>query len=93
MHILKGLLLAGLAGTAHADVITDWNEKVVNASITARQPPWTQSRSIVMVHLAMFDALNSIDPRYTPYRVQLRPVNAIRNGDSDGNDATERDAA
>jgi hypothetical protein len=70
--VLIGVFLAGLACSARADVITDWNEKAVNASITARQPPWTQSRSITMVHLAMFDALNSIEPRYTPYRVQLQ---------------------
>lgn len=64
-----------LLSPSMADVVTDWNEKVVNASMTARQPPPVQARSIAMVHLAMFDALNSIEPRYTPYRVQFQVPN------------------
>jgi hypothetical protein len=61
-----------LLSSAMADVVTDWNEKVVAASIAARQSPPVQARNMAMVHLAMFDALNSIEPRYTPYRVQLQ---------------------
>ena len=70
--VLVGTFLAGLASAASADVITDWNEKIVNTSLAAQQPPPVQSRNIAMVHLAMFDAVNSIEPRYTPYRVQLQ---------------------
>ena len=65
-------LLAGLADAANADVIADWNENIVNASLAAQQPPPVQARNIAMVHLAMFDAVNSIEPRYTPYRTQLQ---------------------
>ena len=72
---LMGTLLVGLTSTASADVITDWNEKVVNASLAARQPPPVQAKNIAMVHLAMFDALNSIEQRYTPYHVQLQVPN------------------
>jgi hypothetical protein len=72
---LMGTLLVGLASAASADVITDWNEKVVNASLAAQQPPPVQARNIAMVHLAMFDALDSIEPRYTPYRMQLQVPN------------------
>ena len=74
--VLMGTLLVGLAGAASADVITEWNEKVVNASLAAQQPPPVQARNIAMVHLAMFDTLNSIEPRYTPYRVQLQVPNS-----------------
>ena len=72
---LIGTLLAGLASAASADVITDWNEKIVNASLAAGQPPPVQARNIAMVHLAMFDAINSIEPRYTPYLLQLQVPN------------------
>lgn len=76
---VTGTLLAGLASAVSADVITDWNEKIVNASLAAQQPPPLQARNIAMVHLAMFDAINSIEPRYTPYRVQLQvPDSASR---------------
>jgi hypothetical protein len=32
-------LLVGLSVTAHADVITDWNDKVVAVGLQARQFP------------------------------------------------------
>jgi hypothetical protein len=64
-------LLVGLSVAANADVITDWNDKVVTAGVKASQAPFVHTRSAAIVHLAMFDAINSIDRRYTPYRVQL----------------------
>ena len=56
---------------AQADVVTDWNERAVSAGYTARITPSESARNIAMVHLAMFEALNSIEPRYTPYRMRL----------------------
>src|SRR5262245_59856399 len=49
-----------------ADVISDWNEKTV-AFVTMQQvsPPQAE-RVWAMVHVAMFDAVNSIDHRYRP---------------------------
>jgi hypothetical protein len=63
-------LLVVLTGTAHADVITDWNEKAAAAGVKA-QAGVMQARNAAIVHVAMFDALNAIERRYTPYRVQL----------------------
>jgi len=68
---LIGCLLAGTAHLAIADVIADWNEKAVAAGYTARQGPPPQTRIVAMVHLAMFEAMNSIDGRYRPYRARL----------------------
>lgn len=70
MHLM-GTVLVGLAGAASADVITDWNEKAVAAGYTARQGPPVHGRIVAMVHLAMFEAVNSIEPRYRPYRKLL----------------------
>src|SRR5580765_5954278 len=56
---------------ARADVVTDWNEKAVTAGYAARITPSESGRNIAMVHLAMFEALNSIEPRYAPYRARL----------------------
>src|SRR3954470_11089415 len=54
-----------------ADVISDWNEKTV-AFVTARQvPPPQAERVMAMVHVAMFDAVNSIERRYRPGLTQL----------------------
>jgi hypothetical protein len=56
---------------AGADVITDWNEKAVNAGYAAQVTPGVSARNIAMMHIAMFEALNSIEPRYTSYRTRL----------------------
>jgi hypothetical protein len=60
-----------LAGPAGADVITDWNEKAVTAGYTARISPDMHARNMAIIHIAMFEAVNSIQPRYTPYRKAL----------------------
>ncbi|HEY8187311.1 MAG TPA: vanadium-dependent haloperoxidase [Pyrinomonadaceae bacterium] len=70
MNLIASLLV-GLSVAANADVITDWNDKVVTAGVKASQAPFVHTRSAAIVHVAMFDAVNSIDRRYTPYRVQL----------------------
>jgi hypothetical protein len=58
---LIALLLIGLSVADNADVITDWNEKaVVRAGQTL---PFVQTRSVAIVHLAMFDAINSDEKR------------------------------
>jgi hypothetical protein len=65
------ILIASLGGLANADVITDWNDKVVTAGVKASQAPFVHTRAVAIMHVAMFDAVNSIDRRYSPYRTQL----------------------
>jgi hypothetical protein len=65
-------LVVGSRGLASGDVITDWNETAVAAGYTARVSPGVSGRIVAMVHLAMFEALNSIEPRYAPYRARLK---------------------
>ena len=69
--ILVGSLLFGSASLTSADVITDWNERAVTAGYTARVTPGASARNMAMVHIAIFEAFNSIEPRYTPYRARL----------------------
>jgi hypothetical protein len=69
-----GLLLSALVGFAApavADVITDWNERAVAAGYKAGLVPPKQSRILAIVHVAMFDAVNSVAGHWTPYHVQL----------------------
>src|SRR5438105_13259692 len=56
--------------TASANVVTDWDEKAV-AFIQPRMVPPVAYRAIAIVHIAMFDAVNSIEPVYRPYYAQL----------------------
>jgi hypothetical protein len=55
---------------ASANVVTDWDEKAV-AFIQPRMVPPLAYRALAMVHIAMFEAVNSIEPRYQPYKAQL----------------------
>ncbi len=56
------MVLTALGGPASADVITDWNEKAVAFVTKQRLLPPQAERVIASVHLAMFDAVNSIEP-------------------------------
>jgi hypothetical protein len=64
------LVLSCQTVPAFADVITDWNEKAV-AFVTPRMSSPLAARVMAMVHVAMFDAVNSIEPRFRPYKVRL----------------------
>jgi hypothetical protein len=61
-----------VAGTAHADVVTDWNATAVTAVQALGPGTPVQSRALAIVHLAMFDALNAIDRRYQSYAEPLQ---------------------
>ena len=60
-------MLLGTSLYVHADVITDWNQKLipVATSYSLSAPSY---RDMAMVHLAMFTCINSIEPRYQPYK-------------------------
>jgi hypothetical protein len=66
------LLLTAPMTAAIANVIIDWDEKVVSIVQPGTVfPPTTTLRATAMLHIAMFDAVNSIEPRYRPYKVQI----------------------
>jgi hypothetical protein len=59
-----GALLAAPAG---ADVIIDWNQKAIPIVI-AYSLSAPSYRDMAVVHVAMFTAVNSIEPVYRPYK-------------------------
>ena len=61
----------GVAQPASADVISDWNDKAVAFGVSRNMGPPPAERIIAMTHVAMFDAVNSIESKYRPYLVQL----------------------
>ncbi|WP_271538937.1 vanadium-dependent haloperoxidase [Bradyrhizobium sp. CCBAU 45321] len=68
------LIVATLAvciGTARADVIMDWNAKADAIAAEKKVLPVPQARTMSMLHVAMFEAVNAIDRRYTPYKLDL----------------------
>ncbi len=68
--IVPIIMASGIAGPAAADVITDWNEKAVAFVTTHKMLPPPAERTVAAMHVAMFDAVNSIERRYRPYAVQ-----------------------
>jgi hypothetical protein len=72
--------LAGLAlcSGARADMVTDWSANLDHTIVTVAQPVPTQARSIAMVHTAIYDAVNGIARKYTPYFVSERAPSGAR---------------
>jgi hypothetical protein len=60
----------GQAGLARADIITDWNDKA--CAITGKAGGGaTGHRLMAVVQVAVFEAVNSIDPQYAPYMEKI----------------------
>jgi len=74
-NALVAIALFGAAPPAYADAIIDWNDKSVAYLVGRNVPPPPAERIVAMVHVAMFDAVNSIERKYRPYLVEL-PVAA-----------------
>jgi hypothetical protein len=65
------LTCALLTMPARADVIMDWNAKVDAISTAKQLVNSANSRGQAMMHVAVFEAVNAVDKRYTPYRLNL----------------------
>ena len=67
LNVLLALVVIFPIESSSANVITGWDMKAV--AVVAPAPSGT--REMAIVHVAMFDAVNSIDRRYRPYLVQI----------------------
>src|SRR2546426_6334 len=69
--VCVGLAATFLSAAIKADVVTDWNETTLATQDAIagaiRTPP--AARALAMVHVAIFDSVNAIDRRFTPYAV------------------------
>jgi hypothetical protein len=70
------ILIAGfIAVSAHPalaqtpNTVIRWNQILQTLFLPA---PSTEPRALSMLHIAMFDAINSIEDVYTPYRVHVK---------------------
>jgi hypothetical protein len=62
--------LAITVAQVRADVITDWNQKAVPI-VTGYSLSAPSYRDMAIIHLAMFDCVNAIEPMYQPYKTQF----------------------
>ncbi|WP_225118837.1 vanadium-dependent haloperoxidase [Bradyrhizobium sp. BRP22] len=69
--LLATAVIAVSAEAARADVIMDWNAKADAIAAEKPVPPADQPRTLSMMHVAMFEAVNAIERRYAPYKLTL----------------------
>ena len=53
---------------ARADIITEWNEVLLDKVAQEQQSPPQISRALAMMHAAMYDAVNAVERTHKPYR-------------------------
>jgi hypothetical protein len=65
------LVLVGFPApaVARADEVLEWNAVLRRAIATAASPGPVHGRLAAIVHVSIFDALNGIDRRFTPFHV------------------------
>ena len=72
LAMISGAFAVALLTTpAHSDVIMDWNAKADASGIEKQLSNVPNARGQAMLHIAMFEAVNAIDKRYAPYKVNL----------------------
>jgi hypothetical protein len=62
-----GMAIALATGAARADVVTDWNVTTLEVLKVARVGGNPGTRTLAMVHVAMADAVNTVQGRYARY--------------------------
>jgi hypothetical protein len=69
--MLAAVVAAALSGSAvaRADVVTAWNGTMIAGFEAAKTPPPPANRIGAIVQASVFDAVNGIEQRYTPYHV------------------------
>ena len=65
------LVAALLVTPARGDAIVEWNVKADAIAAEKRTATPTHGRGLAMLHVAMFEAVNAIERRYAPYRLNL----------------------
>lgn len=70
-HLAAAVLLLFPAVCA-ADEVLDWNDVALGRVLAAGQSPPDGTRTMAMVHVAMFDAINAVERRYVPYNFSIR---------------------
>jgi hypothetical protein len=76
------MALIVVASPASADTIADWNARAVSIGAEKQLATSRSTRVLAMTHAAMFEAVNAIERRYKPYRLDLK-----------GDTSASRDAA
>jgi VCPO second helical-bundle domain len=66
-----GTSIAAAPAATASDVVTDWGARAVAIGAEKQLPNARFTRGLAMVQVAMFEAVNAIDRRYKPYKLDL----------------------
>ncbi len=77
--VVAASLGMGAPGISYGDEVLDWNAVVQRALVVGATPGAVQGRQASIVHVAIFDAFNGIERRFTPIHVnETAPPGASR---------------
>jgi hypothetical protein len=75
LAIIAFVVIVSFNSSADAqDEVIKWNEAALETLKTAATDPVNVSRDLAIVHIAVFDSLNSIDRLYTPIHIPWQPL-------------------
>jgi hypothetical protein len=70
------LLAITVVGRASVDEVVRWNQVATDATVVAKTNPLAESRIFAILHVAIHDAVNAVEPRYEPYQPRTSPAPA-----------------
>ena len=62
--------MSSIGTTANGDVVIDWNTAALDAIRVGKTAPPIASRSLAILHVSIYDAINGITRTHEPYLVQ-----------------------
>lgn len=68
---LGAFVQISMQGDAHADLVSDWGARAVAIGTEKQLANAPLTRGLAMMHVAMFEAVNAIERRYRPYKLDL----------------------
>ena len=74
--IAVALLAVTVVGRASVDEVVRWNKVATDATVAAKINPLAESRIFAILHVAIHDAVNAVEPRYEPYQPRTSPAPA-----------------
>ena len=75
---LSGADVPALATAARADIVMDWNAQGRRHRGGQTVQPPVHGRALALMHVAMFEAMNAIDRRYSPTGWIWSPIATLR---------------
>lgn len=78
LRVAAALGAAAVVSVAHADVVTDWNNQLLDCIRAIGGPPCPISRNSALTHVAIYDAVNSIDRTHQPFYAFIPTPGASR---------------